>query len=304
MRQPKAGQPVALPHPVRHLVYVTYVPDLDAYLVRIGYRGSRAATVDTLHAICAAHVRSIPFENLDVLLGTGVDLDPVAVEQKLIHRGRGGYCFEQNSLLLHMLAALGFQVSPLSGRVRWQRARDYTPARTHVFVRAEIEGESWLADVGVGALSLTSALRLQLDIEQPTSHEPRRLVAQGSWDGLLRRGPESVLFHQVQLAAQWWDVCEFTLEEMPPIDREVGNWYTSCHPGSHFRNRLIAARATSDGRVTLVNREFTRRGRDGVGHSKLLTSPVELLAVLAEEFALHFPADTRVSCPGLDWPDR
>lgn len=280
---------------------MSYTPDLDAYFDRIGYRGSRAPTVETLHAISAAHVQAIPFENLDVLLGRGIDLDPRAVEAKLVHAGRGGYCFEQNSLLLHVLTALGYHARPISARVRLKRPRDITPARTHVFVRVEVEGESWLADVGIGGLSLTSAIRLVQGVEQATTHEPRRLIAEGRWDGLERRGPEAKLYHQARLGDTWHDLCEFTLEEMPEIDRVVGNWYTSAHPQSHFKERLIAARATPTGRLTLVNRELTRRGRDGVGHSRMLASPDELLAALADEFNLRLPPDTRFPCPGLDW---
>jgi N-hydroxyarylamine O-acetyltransferase len=209
---------------------VTYRPDLAAYFARIGYAGPTAPTVATLDALALAHVSAIPFENLDVLLGRGVDLDPAAVEAKLIGARRGGYCFEQNSLLLHVLAALGFAVRPLSARVRIDRARDFTPARTHVFVRVDTDDGPYLCDVGIGAWSLTSSLRLTLDVEQATAHEPRRLVADGRWDGLERRGTEARLFHQIKLGEAWRDVCEFTLEEMPEIDRIVGNWYTSQHP--------------------------------------------------------------------------
>jgi N-hydroxyarylamine O-acetyltransferase len=152
-------------------------------------------------------------------------------------------------------------------------------------------------------LSLTSALRLVRDVEQPTAHEPRRLVAEGQWDGLVRRGPEARLFHQARLGVEWHDVCEFTLEEMPPIDRDVGNWYTSTHPGSHFRDRLIVARATPAGHINLVNRELTRRGREGIIERRELQTPDELLAVLAADFDVHFPPGTRFSCPGLDWPE-
>jgi N-hydroxyarylamine O-acetyltransferase len=278
---------------------VTYRPDLAAYFARIGYAGPTAPTVATLDALALAHVSAIPFENLDVLLGRGVDLDPAAVEAKLIGARRGGYCFEQNSLLLHVLAALGFAVRPLSARVRIDRARDFTPARTHVFVRVDTDDGPYLCDVGIGAWSLTSSLRLTLDVEQATAHEPRRLVADGRWDGLERRGPEARLFHQIKLAEAWRDVCEFTLEEMPEIDRIVGNWYTSQHPRSHFRDRLIAARATPTGRLTLVDRVLTRRTKDGTAATTELATWAELRAVLAEQFGLEVPADLRLATPGL-----
>jgi N-hydroxyarylamine O-acetyltransferase len=266
--------------------------DLDAYFTRIGYAGPRAPTLATLHAIAAAHVQSIPFENLDVLLGRGISLDPAVVFQKLVHDRRGGYCFEQNSLLLHVLEALGFRAAPLSARVRWQRPRDFTPPRTHLFLRVEIDGESWLVDAGVGGLSLTGAIRLAEDLEQPTPHDTRRLVREGAR-----------LFHQVRLGAEWADVCDFTLEEMPPIDRELANWFTSTHPQSHVRTRLLVARAAPAGmRLTLLNHEFTVRHGDGRVETRALQTPAELLAVLAEHFGLHFPPDTRFGPPGSPWP--
>lgn len=72
--------------------------DLDAYFARIGYRGPREPTRATLNAIVFAHVGTIPFENLDVLLGRPIELEPEALMDKLVHARRGGYCFEQNSI--------------------------------------------------------------------------------------------------------------------------------------------------------------------------------------------------------------
>lgn len=265
--------------------------DLDAYFRRIGHGGPRSPTLATLNAIVAAHVETIPFENLDVLLGRPIELEPEALMNKLVHARRGGYCFEQNALLLAVLGELGFQVRPLSARVRYQRPREFTPARTHLFVRVELE-ESWLADVGVGSMSVTSALRLAETGTQTTPHESRRLLRE---NGLI--------YHQVLLGDQWHDVNEFTLEEMPPIDRVTANWYTSTHPGSHFKNRLVVARALPEGgRVGLLNRELSVRGRDGSSEHRVIGSPEQLLEVLAERFDLRFPAGTRFPCEGLDWP--
>jgi N-hydroxyarylamine O-acetyltransferase len=278
-----------------------FSPDLDAYFARIGYTGARTPTLPVLASIVRAHIESIPFENLDVLLGAGIDLEPRAVWQKLVHSHRGGYCFEQNSLLLDVLTALGFAATPLSARVRLQRPRDFTPPRSHMFVRVELDGIPWLADVGVGAMSPTAPLRFDTEAEQSTPHEPRRLLRDGDWDGLARRSPTARIFHQVRFGSEWQDVAELTLEPMPPIDREVANWFTSAHPRSHFRSRLVVARATTTGRITLLNRELTFRGPDGVGETQVLASPAALLGALAEHFGLHFPAGTEFPCEGLVW---
>ena len=93
--------------------------DLDAYCARIGYTGPREATLDTLRALHELHPAAIPFEAVDVLLGRGVDLAPEAIDAKMIVAGRGGYCFEQNSLLMRALTTIGFSVEGLSARVRW-----------------------------------------------------------------------------------------------------------------------------------------------------------------------------------------
>ena len=267
-------------------------PDLDAYFARTGYTGPRAPTLETLHAIAWHHATSIPFENLDVLLGRGINLDPAAVERKLVREKRGGYCFEQNSLLLHVLGALGYRVTPLSARVRIQRPRDFTPPRTHLFVRVELAGEPWIVDAGIGSLSLTSAIRLALDVEQTTPHDTRRVVREGG-----------VYFHQVKFGAEWTDVCEFTGEEMPVIDRELANWWTSTNPESKFRQNLMVGRAAPDGlRRAVLNHEFVVRRGGEVIEQRAIANPDELLAILAGNFGLHFPAGTRFGPPGSPWP--
>src|ERR1700755_1029602 len=139
---------------------------LDRYLARIEYRGPRVPSLQVLHALTAAHTQHIPFENLDVLLGHGIDVSDDAVFEKLVVRERGGYCFEQNGLFLRVLSALGFEVTPLAARVRIDRPRDFVPPRTHVLLKVALDGAFWLTDVGIGANSFTSALRFETDIEQ------------------------------------------------------------------------------------------------------------------------------------------
>jgi N-hydroxyarylamine O-acetyltransferase len=265
---------------------------LDRYFDRIGYGGPALPTLEVLQAISAAHADAIPFENLDVLLGRPIELTRDALVDKLVLGRRGGYCFEQNGLLLEVLETIGFTVRPLSARVRYQQPRDVTPARTHLFLQVDLEGEPWVADVGFGGFSLGAPIRLVTGAVQDTPHDQRRLVAESGR-----------VFHQMCIGDAWHDLNEFTGDEMPLIDRVVANWYTSAHPASSFRQRLVAARTLPDGRrVTLLNRELTRRRPGGDAGSTTIDSPAHLLDVLANEFGLHFPAGTTFSCAGLDWP--
>jgi N-hydroxyarylamine O-acetyltransferase len=266
--------------------------ELERYFARVGYRGSREPTLAVLHALTAAHTQSIPFENLDVLLERRIDLSDDAVFDKLVVRKRGGYCFEQNGLFLRVLGALGFAVTPLSARVRLERPREYTPPRTHLFLRVELGSATWLTDVGFGAASLTSALRFVLDAEQTTPHDVRHIIHE---DGRF--------FVQIRYGEVWNDLYEFTGEAMPAIDRELGNWYTSTHPASHFRNQLRVARAGENGRrYTLLNAEFRIRERDGHSHAQPIDTPELLLQLLDEHFGLHFPPGTRFGADGSPWP--
>ncbi|HEU0195767.1 MAG TPA: arylamine N-acetyltransferase [Nevskiaceae bacterium] len=259
--------------------------DLETYFARIGYTGARAPVLAVLHAITQAHTESIPFENLDVLLGHRIRLEPQALFAKLVTAHRGGYCFEQNGLLMQALMQLGFVVRPLSARVRLGTSdHSFVPPRTHMLLEVQLDGDTWLTDVGVGSASLTRALRFVADVEQPTPHESRRLVrADDRW------------FHQILRGGQWSDVYEFTGETMPFIDREVASWYVSTHPDSHFRREMLVARALPGGqRVTLLGRELKFWDVKTGVPSCTAVSAAELPSVLRRHFGIELPADARL----------
>jgi N-hydroxyarylamine O-acetyltransferase len=269
-------------------------PALDAYLARIGYAGPRTPSFATLAGIHARHAQTIPFENLDILLGRRIAIDLPAIERKLVHDRRGGYCFEQNALLGAALHTLGFAVTPLIGRVRWQIPADVATPPVHQILRVETpDAGSCLADVGFGSMSLFQPLRLEFDREQSGCLEPRRLVAR----------EEGIVAHQARIGDVWSDVYVFRLHEVPAVDFEVSNWYTCAHPQSLFLHNLRASLTLPDRRHTILNREFTIRHADGRVERRTLATPEELLAVLAEYFGLHFPPHTRFALrPDVPWP--
>ncbi|HTV18481.1 MAG TPA: arylamine N-acetyltransferase [Polyangiaceae bacterium] len=280
---------------------MAFEPDLEGYLDRIAYQGPTAPNLANLNALILAHVSAIPFENVDILLGRPIAMDLARIEDKLIGQRRGGYCFEQNAYFMQVLRAFGYPVVPLAARVRLNRPRDEMPPRTHMFLRVELPDGSWLVDVGVGGLSPTAALRLMLDVRQETPHEARRICSEGEWQGLSLRAPSAKLYHQALLEGVWQDVYEFNLEGMPEIDRELGNWYTSAHPQSHFKSRLTVARATPTGRIALLNRRLTRRRNEGTSEAREVGSPDELNHVLAQEFGIVLEPGARLVCSGLEW---
>jgi len=126
--------------------------DLDAYLHRIGFDGDPAPTLAALRALHRGHVTSIPFENLEIMLGRGVPLDLASVQDKLVRRRRGGYCFEHTRLFAAALERLGFGFTALTGRVSMGSENKFRPA-THALLRVETADDerAWLCDVGFGA---------------------------------------------------------------------------------------------------------------------------------------------------------
>ena len=252
--------------------------DLDAYLRRIGYREAPGVDVRTLRGLAVAHAAAIPFENLDPWLGVPVSLSVDALEHKLVRGGRGGYCFEQNGLFAAALRAIGFEVRGLIARVLWNRPEDAITAQTHMLLQVVLEGESWLADVGFGSMTLAGALRLQPDVGQPTALEPFRL---------LRHGDEWRM--QACARGAWLTLYRFDLQPHVPIDYEVANHYVSTHPESNFVNHLIVARTTSDRRLTLRDREFTVRRQDAEPERRILRDVAGLRRVLESEFLLRLP---------------
>ncbi|MDR7008523.1 arylamine N-acetyltransferase family protein [Paraburkholderia strydomiana] len=257
---------------------MSHTLDLDNYFERIGYTGPRAPTLEVLKAIHRLHPRAIPFENLNPLTRRAVKLDLESVERKLVDDRRGGYCFEQNALLANVLVELGFQVTPLIGRVLWGREPDAVPPRTHMVLRIDVDNEAWIADVGFGSVTLTSPVRLTPGLAQRTDLGIFRL-ADASHDAL---------YLEVQARDQTWSrVYRFDLHPVEWIDYETSNWYTSTSPEAIFANDLIVCRVLDDTRLALLNDQLNERAADGsIVREQRLASADELAACLHDRFGL------------------
>lgn len=252
---------------------------LDAYLHRIGLSGPLAPTLETLQSVVYRHAVSIPYENLDTLLGLPVSLDFPSLQQKLLMNKRGGYCYEQNLLLRQGLLALGFQVTGLAARPMWMTPAEMDIPRTHMVLRIELNGEAWLADVGFGGLTLTGAIRLLPDVPQETPHGRFRLVTAG--DEYIQQG---------EIRGEWRTTYRLSMNEQNASDYLVANWFVSTHPQSRFKHNLMAARADEGRRYTLRNNEFSMYTLDGEIEKSVLSCPSEFRSILQEAFLIDLPA--------------
>lgn len=252
--------------------------DLQGYFDRIGYRGAAEPKLEVLQDLMTAHTGSIPFENLDPLMGVPVDdLSPEALTDKLVYRRRGGYCYEQNGLMGYVLAEIGFRVRRLAGRVVWMQPPDAPPgALTHTVLAVTFPGSqgSYLVDVGFGGQTLTSPIRFETGNAQQTTHEPYRLNDRG--DGLVL---------QALVRDEWKPLYVFGTQTVPQVDLRVGSWYVSTHPESIFVTGLMAALTTDDARYNLAGRNLTIHRAEG-SEKVRLEDAAAVVDVLGERFGI------------------
>jgi N-hydroxyarylamine O-acetyltransferase len=251
---------------------------LESYFARIGYSGTKSATLQTLKELHALHPAAIAFENLDVLLRRPIALAPEAVAAKLVDGGRGGYCYEQNTLFLTVLRALGISASAIGARGLWNVDDPLTPARPHMLLLVRLAEGRFLADVGYGRLTLNEPLRLEPDLEQSTTHGIYRLVCSGDEFQL-----------QTLLGGKWRSLYQLSLLEQTPAELESDNWYTSTHPDSIFTKCLMAARSVSESRYALLDNRFRVYRSDGSIEQSTIATPDDLGSLLRNEFKIKLP---------------
>ncbi|SDC09503.1 arylamine N-acetyltransferase family protein [Actinokineospora iranica] len=220
--------------------------DLDAYLARIG-APRRAPSAAALRVLHIAHVRTIPFENIDTATGTPPALDVAAVAAKLVGRGRGGYCYEHATLFAAAAQRLGYPVRRRIARVRPHRSGP----RTHMVLVVTADGVEHLADVGFGA----------------GLWAPMPLVdgARGDHAGwahrLDRRGPLWLLSRRS--GREWEPLHEFDDTEQRPIDFALSHHYTATHPRSPFVGKPVVTRLSEGMCRRLVGDELRVERPDG-----------------------------------------
>ena len=234
---------------------------LAAYLAHIGMDAPATADAHALEAVQRAHRMAIGFENLDVMLGRGIALEPDAVFAKLVMGARGGYCFEHNHLLGEMLSALGFANRALLARVWLGVEEGVVPPRTHTLRLVAVGGEPWIADAGFGG-AYVPALPLVDGARATTSDGARhrlRLIGapgevRGQWLVERAAGPD------------WAPQYSFDLAQVDPADIALVNHWTSTRSGTRFTTACIAAMVLEDGFASLHGRRLSMQagGRSDV----------------------------------------
>ncbi|MBK3647296.1 arylamine N-acetyltransferase [Streptomyces sp. MBT33] len=271
--------------------------DLDGYLRRIGWEGESRAELGTLRGVHLAHLRGIPFENLDALRRVAPSLEIGDLVAKLVDGPRGGYCYEHNTLFAAALEALGFGVTRLAARVVVGADRVESRPRTHMALLVEVPGQPgpYLADVGFGAIGALL--------------EPVPLVAGTEFEGAGRRhrlvtvehpGPLELWVLQaygeerggVASDGPWQAQYAFTLEPFEHADFEVVNWHIGTNPRSPFTQRPYVQSVSAERHLLLHGRVVTETRADGAVSERELTDESEARRVLEAEFGIVVPDGT------------
>jgi N-hydroxyarylamine O-acetyltransferase len=253
--------------------------DVEAYLRRIRYRGPREPSAAALHGLHRRHLFNVPFENLDIPLGTPIKLDTHLFFKKVVTRGRGGYCYELNSLFHALLEDLGFDVCMLSAQVRRDDG-SFGPDFDHMLLKVALD-DPWLADVGFGD-SFVDPLPLLAG----TSHREHGRVfgvveEDGVWE-LFRNDDDGMI-----------PLYRFSEVPRQLSDFENMNQYQQSSPDSGFTSRRVCSIATPDGRITLSGMRLIVRN-ESARTERVLSSEVELRRCLREYFGVEFDEE-------VDW---
>jgi len=246
----------------------------------------RPPNLATLTAIMEAHSNTIPFENIDVVLSKRISLETSDIYKKLLYSNRGGYCFEQNTLLQEALIAVGFKVVPLLCRVRWGKKANEVTSYSHMalHVRQENEGVDHLVDVGFAGTNSIRPIAMEFDTPQELS------------DGIWRisKGNNGMIHLQVEDRIQkkmWHSLYCWSSFGSEYPDLVCANWYSCTFPSARFTNQFFACITQGTKRSHILNSEFVVRAIGGKVEEKVAIQNVEqLVHLLKAHFNLDFDA--------------
>ncbi|WP_018347673.1 arylamine N-acetyltransferase family protein [Longispora albida] len=233
--------------------------DVAAYLRRIGHSGPL-----TLAALHRSHLSAVPYEDLDIQLGRPiVPLTAPALFDKIVTRGRGGYCYELNGLFGALLETLGFEVTYLRATLSLEQGpRRFWGQHAALVVRED--GQDWLADVGYGD-----------GFFSPVPFREGRYEQDGFTYTLERSGPYwSVGLNPATVPSFYLDPAPMRLADFAP--HHVHQWTGD----SGFAQTLIVQRRLAD--RALILRGLTLLTREASSErSSVLESAGDFRAAMA-----------------------
>ena len=246
---------------------------IDELLRRIGLEGRPAPDAAGLRAVHRAFVSRLAYDGLTAQLGEHAPLDPEALVARTLATGRGGYCFEINTILLTLLEALGFGMERREGIVGDREAFAGGEPTNHLaLVATTRDGESYICDAGWGEGPLEPLpLRAGTYAQGPLGWTVERDGEDGWWVGQHAWG-SSPGFRFGDAAVP--------LSAFAPHHLRL-----AATPDSSFVRTLVVQQPHADHITTLRSRTLSRKG-PAVDERELLEDEDALARTLEQVFAV------------------
>ena len=220
---------------------------VQSYLARLEITEPIANDLTDLNRLLFAQLTHIPFDSLDVW-GTGIcpSLKLNDIYEKIVEKGRGGYCFELNTLFRALLNALGFDAYQAVAFILNPDGTPQPPA--HNVILCNMNGTRYFLDVGYGGPVPYRALELK----------------EGVQDGFLLKQEDiwyvSRMTEEGQRPLTAFRDVPVTVNELIPL-----NFFISQRPDSHFRHLIHLSKRNADGSIfALDGKEFKIHNQQGV----------------------------------------
>ncbi len=246
--------------------------NIDNYLKRINYLGSKDADEATLIKLHEQHVMNVPFENLDVYLGLLFDLNLENIYTKVVENYRGGFCYELNALFCQLLCNLGFKARIIAARI-FDDQDNIGPAMDHMSIFIETD-KQYLADVGYGDLFIRP-----LEINEGIQSDGRnyfKIEAINENEYLLSMSSDQINFQRKYT---------FCLVKVKVEDFHSICFDKQTNPSSYFVKNAICTKPTDNGRMTIFNNKIIeKQGQDRI--EKMISDESELKLELKTIFGI------------------
>ena len=219
---------------------------IQQFFERIGMAPDTAVehSVEFLGQVQSRCVCAIAYENLDIVAGKPLDLSGEALFDKIVRRGRGGYCFETNGLLCAMLRQMGFSVTERFAR--FLRGETGVPMRRHRLSVVKLPEGDYMCDIGIGQTAPRFPLKIEAGVVQKQRDEVYRFRKDPVHGWVLEE-----MYHGV-----WRDYLCFTDDEAFPVDFIQPSFFCEKHPDSVFNKWPKLAIKTAEGRCTVDDRVY------------------------------------------------
>ncbi|KAK1961325.1 N-acetyltransferase [Colletotrichum sublineola] len=285
---------------------------LDRYFQHIKYPREKHASdrLQLLTELQAHQLARVPFESLTLHYSKHrlISLDLEDLFDKVVVRGKGGYCMELNALFGAVLKGLGFDLVSVGGKVKEEE--DRFGGWAHMLNLVTIDGQRYMVDVGFGKGSAVAPVPLRKEdsgtefttiaplrgklvyerLEQNTDPGQRMWVyySTDSVDGPFRQRN-----------------C-FTEQEFFPEDFEVMNFAVMSLPTSYFVKNVLCMRTIlnpetkkTDGTIVLHKNEVKRKIGDRLEVLETLKNEAERVRAIEKYFDIALTPGEQKAIKGM-----